>query len=109
MRLKLPQKSQIILKKQAQIIDAKFQHRHTLNAKAKGKTGILLRVDSDMVKNFRINHAAAHDLEPAGPLAHAATSAATKHAAHVDFCRGLRERKKTRTETQIEIGRKKFF
>ena len=61
---KLPQELQIIFEKKAQIVDAIEQHCKALHAEAKGKTAIVLAVDSNVGKHIGVDHAAAQNLEP---------------------------------------------
>ena len=50
-----------------------------------------------------MHHAATHDFQPAGLLAHAAAVAAADHALDVHFGRGLGEGEEGRTEAHFEL------
>jgi len=65
---KLPQESDIIFGKQAHIIDLVLQHGHALNAHAKSKACVRLRVNVAIRQYLRVHHASANDFYPAGVL-----------------------------------------
>ena len=91
--MELPQKLEVILEKQAQIVYAVTQHRQAFHAHAECKTAIGLAIDIDRLKHFGMDHAAAHDLKPARLAAHAATFTIAHHALDIDFCGRLGKRK----------------
>src|SRR6185369_13900271 len=61
--------SQIGFEKRAQIRDAVFQHRETVDAEAEGVTLIARRIDAAHLQHARMHHAGACDLEPILALA----------------------------------------
>ena len=72
----------------------------------KAKPGVALGVVADGLEHRRVHHAAAEDLEPAGPLAHATVQPrpAARSAADVHLGAGLGVREEARTEPQLALG-----
>src|SRR5665647_549429 len=95
----LPQEADVVVVEQAQVGDAVLEHRHALDAQAEGEAAVLLGVVIDELVGCRVDHAGAHDLEPAGVLAGAAALAAAELAAHVDLDARLGEREEVRAHT----------
>ena len=69
---KLVQESQVVLKKQANIVDAVFEHRDALNAHTEGEAGNVLRIVADKSENCRVDHAGTENLQPTGGFANPA-------------------------------------
>src|SRR5688572_16781987 len=108
---KLVQKSQVVLKKQANIVDAVFQHGDAFDAHAEREAGYLLGIVADELEHRRIDHAGAEDFQPARRLAYPAaltglarTAAAADHALNVDLRAGLGKREEARTESDGELA-----
>ena len=95
----LLQKPHIILGIQAQVVDAVFELADAFDAHAECKAGVFVAVDAKILQHFRMHHAAAQDLHPAGMFADAAAAAAADAAIDVHFRAGLGERKIRRPET----------
>ena len=70
----------------------------------KAKPLHLLGVVADEAVDVRVDHAGAHDLEPAGVLAGAAALAAAQLAAHVDLDARLGEREEVRPHADGAVG-----
>ena len=94
------------MKKEPDIVDAKFQHGDALDAHAEGKARDFLRIVADEAKDRRVDHAGAHDLEPAGALAYTTLlpagylpASATEQTTYIDLRAGLGERKIARTKS----------
>src|SRR5262249_43023031 len=66
----LLQEAQVVLVEQPDVLDAPFEERDALDAHAEGEAGVALRVVADGFEQRRMDHAAAEDLDPAGPLTH---------------------------------------
>src|SRR5665647_3358281 len=94
-----PQEADVVVVEQAQVGDAVLEHRHALHTHAEGEAGDLLGVVVDEVVDRGVDHAGAHDLEPAGVLARAAALAAAEPAAHVHLDARLGEREEVRAHT----------
>src|SRR5690554_8101529 len=58
----LPEKAQVILEKQAQIIHAVTQHRQAVQPHAKRKAGITLGINAAKAQYLRMHHAAAGEI-----------------------------------------------
>ena len=69
--LKLRQKPGIVLEKHPNIRDPVTEHRHSLHTHPEREARVALGVDPAGLENFRMDHAAAEDLEPSGALADA--------------------------------------
>src|SRR5665648_536940 len=100
----LPQEADVVVVEQAQVGDAVLEHRHALDAHAEGEAADLLGVVIDELVDCRVDHAGAHDLEPAGVLAGAAALAAAELAAHVDLDARLGEREEVRAHTDGAVA-----
>lgn len=70
--MELLEELQVVLEHQADVVDAVFQHGDTLDADAKGKAGVLIRVDVAVLQNLAVDDAAAQNFDPAGVLAQGA-------------------------------------
>src|SRR5579864_6549289 len=116
---KLFQESDVALKEQLQIIHAINQHGYAVHAHAEGEAGNFLRVIAIVLhelKNVRIDHAAAQNLDPARLLARAARlffrSTATLSTSPADEAgdehlrAGLGEGKKRRPEAGLRVRTK---
>ena len=68
--LKLLQEIQIIIKKQAQIVDAVAQHGKAVEADAEGEAGVAFGVDVHILQDIGVYHAAAADFQPFAVVAH---------------------------------------
>ena len=47
------------------VLDAVFHHDQAVDATAKGKAGVFVRIDVSSFQHVRMNHAAAQQLNPA--------------------------------------------
>jgi ABC-type multidrug transport system fused ATPase/permease subunit len=108
-RSKLREETGVVLEEQTDVGDAVAEHRHSLDAHAKGEARVALRVDAAVPEDLGVNHPAAEDLDPAGVLADPATRARTcvadtEDAAHVDLRAGLDEGEIARAETHGRAG-----
>ena len=63
--LKLLQKVQLTALKMPHILDAVFHHYQAVDAAAKGKTGVFVRIDVSSLQHIRMNHTAAQEFDPA--------------------------------------------
>src|SRR5688572_29116864 len=91
--LKLPQKIQVVFKKQPQIIDAITQHRQTLHTHAERKTCVDIRIHTTGAEHIGMHHPATHHFQPAGLFTYPATLARTLGTLNVHFSRGFCKRK----------------
>src|ERR1044071_2858501 len=66
----LLQKAHVVLREETQIFYVVFEHGDALDAHAERIAAVVLAIDLAVFEHGRINHAAAHDFEPAGVLAH---------------------------------------
>src|SRR3989338_10969219 len=102
--LELPQKSEVVLKKEPYIIYAVFQHGDPLDPHAERKACDFFRVVSDIFEYLRVHHPCAHYLEP--PLASAHTAfvlSAAYHTRYINLGARLREREETRPEAHLRL------
>src|SRR2546423_4731387 len=95
----LPQKAQIILRKQADVGNVEQDHRQPIHPETEGKTSPFFRIISivparlvDRFENGGMDHAAATDLDPLFP-------ALQGPRFYLDFENRFGERKKKRAET----------
>src|SRR5262249_51984990 len=58
-RPELPEKAQIVLEEQSQVVHPVAQHRQSIDAGAEGIAGVTLGVDAARGENVRVHHAAA--------------------------------------------------
>ena len=80
-----------------------FEHGDTLYTHSESESAVLLAVYTGSLQDIRIHHTAAHDLKPACALAYVAALSVTDIAAHIDFCRRLRERKIRRPHPDLAL------
>ena len=85
------QESHIVLKQQSDIVDTVLQHRDPLNTDTECDAGVDVRVNSAVLQNLGMDHAAAEHFNPAGMLAQAAALSAAFKAADVHFNARFRE------------------
>ena len=84
-RLKLGQKSEIILKKKADVINAELKHGNSFNAQAKSKSCNFFNIVSNILKDCGVNHATAENFNPAGPGTNTAAISITNYALYIHF------------------------
>ena len=80
-----------------------LEHGHALHAHAEGEARVALGVVVDEVVQGGVDHAGAHDLQPAGVLARAAALAAAELAVDVDLDAGLGEREEVRPDADAAV------
>src|SRR5262245_23086850 len=95
----LLQEPEVVLVKQPDVADLMPEDRDPLDAEAPGEPGVFLCVVTDRLEHRRVHHAAAADLDPAGPLAHLAAGAVALPAADVDLGAWLGVREEAGPET----------
>src|SRR6516165_5435312 len=100
---KLLQKTQIILPEPADVVDGVLQHDDPLHAHAEGEAGEMSGVITTVLQHHRMHHAGAHDFQPAGPFAQAATFPAANDAVHVHFDGWFGEGKITGTDAHLPL------
>src|SRR4249919_2931815 len=93
----LLEEAHVVLEEAAQIVDAVTQHREALHAHAEGIAGVFLRIDADVAKHVRMDHAAAQHLEPA-------RGSVRLLPGDIDFGGGLSEGEIAGTEAHFEIA-----
>jgi hypothetical protein len=101
---KLRQKSQIIFKKQSQIIDSETQYGHTLDTEPEGKPGVMFIIDPGVRKYLRMYHAAPHDLYPSRVTADTTPFAIAYNARHIHLSRWFRKREIRRPKPDLQIA-----
>ena len=89
--VELLEELQVVLKHQADVVDAVLQHGDALDANAEGEAGILIRVNVAVLQHLAVDDAAAQHLDPAGVLAQGAALAVALEAAHVHLDARLSE------------------
>ena len=87
--IKLAKKTQIVFKKEAQVIHAITKHRHSFNTHAKGETSIFFVIKTDVIKYLGVDHAAAHHLKPTRVTTDTTALATTDDALNIDLGRRL--------------------
>src|SRR5215813_2785083 len=90
-RSKLAQEAQVVGPELADVVDGVAQHGDALRAHAEGETAELCRVVAAVPQHDRMDHAGAHDLQPARLLAQPAALAGADDAVHVHLNRRLGE------------------
>src|SRR5690242_13110687 len=99
----LPCEAHVPVEEVGDVVDAVLEHRHAVDAPAEGEAGVLLAVVLHVAEDFRIDHAGAADLDPAGLLARAAALAAAEHAGEIDLRRRLGEREERRPQAHADL------
>src|SRR5207244_10716865 len=84
-RLKLPVEANVVLIKQAQVLDVVLQQRHPLDSETPGVAGVTIRVDATVAPDLRMDHAAAAGLQPSGTTAAEAPLAEAPPARQVEL------------------------
>src|ERR1700722_20354291 len=79
------------------------------HAHSKGKARPFLRINLTIRQYRGINHAAAHNLNPAGMFTNRTAFTLAKGAGNIHFRAGLGERKKARPETGLNFRPEKLF
>lgn len=104
------EKTKVILEKETNIFDPKFQHGDPLHTHPEGKTGDPPRVIAYKTKNVGINHSSPKDFQPTRTLTHATdlmiltpSSTTAKHALDVNLGAGFCEGEKARTKTDASL------
>src|SRR5713101_4084638 len=85
------------------VVDAVLADGDPFGSHAEGEAAEAFGIIAAVLQHRGVDHAGAHDLQPAAPLAHAATLAATTDAVHVDFDARFREREVARTDAHLPI------
>src|SRR5438093_388286 len=98
----LSQKSQVVLKKQPDIVDPILQHGDSLYPHAESESRKLLRIVADKTKHLGIDHTGTENFQPARRFAHPASLpfqnrsfAAANQTLDVDLSARFGERKET--------------
>src|SRR5699024_8352562 len=81
----LLQEPQVVLKHQADVVDAVFEHGDALDADAERQARVDLGVDAAVLQHAVVHDAGAEDFDPAGMLAQRAALAAAGKAGDVDL------------------------
>ena len=89
--VELPKEPQVVLKHQADVVDAVLEHGDPLDADAEGDARVDLGVDVAVAQHLLVDDAAAQNFDPAGVLAEAAALAVAFKAADVHLDAGLGE------------------
>ena len=95
----LPEKSDVVLEQQPDIIDAVMKHGDPLNAHSEGKARVFLRVVPDMSEHLRVDHTAAEALDPPCFGTDPAPLPAANDASHVNLGTGLGKGEETWSES----------
>ena len=90
-RVELVEETHVVLEIEAQVFHAVFEHRDAFNTHAEGEARVFFGVYAVCPQYVGVNHAAAHDFEPAGTLAHRAALAPAEVARYVDLGRRFGE------------------
>src|SRR5882757_7672338 len=96
------QPAQIGVVEGAQVGDAVFQHRRTLDPHAEGEALVAGGIDAAGLQHLRMDHAAAEDLEPVAVIAQLQLAALAR-TADIDLGRGLGEREEAGTEPDRQV------
>src|SRR5215472_3643270 len=113
----LLQEAEIVLEKDADVVDAMAQHRDAVESEAPRPAGEFFRIVACRAEHVRVDHPAAAHLEPARAFARAAARAVARVARNVDFGGRFGELEIRRAEPRAsicaeempaEIGRKAF-
>src|SRR5262245_4027138 len=101
---KLRQEPQVIPPIQPDIVDRVFQLCDPLGTHAEGEAAAPGRVVAAVAQYDRMDHARAHDFEPAAALAERTPLAGAEDAVHVDFDARLGEREIARSDASLSLG-----
>src|SRR6185437_14572518 len=104
----LAQEAQIVLKKELHVVNAVFELRETVNAKAKRVPGKSAGVVIYKAVHRRIDHARAEKLNPTRMLAQPAAASVTREATGVNLDARLGKGEITRTKTRFGAGPEEF-
>src|SRR5258706_8113776 len=108
----LLEESDITLEEHLNVVDAVVHHSQALAAHSKSETrnpGWVVAVIFDEAEDVGIDHAAAHEFDPAGLFTGAAAFAAADDAADGDVGAGLGKREERREETGLHAGAEQGF
>ena len=67
--LELSQKAEVVVVEQTQVVETKTEEERPLDAHAEREAADPFRIVVDRAEHIRVDHPAAEDLEPPGPLA----------------------------------------
>ena len=101
--LELAEETHVVLEIIPQVLDLPLEHGDTLYTHSESESAVLLAVYTGSLQDIRIHHTAAHDLKPACTLAYVTTLSVADIAAHIDFCRRLREREIGRSHPDLAL------
>src|SRR5260370_7971403 len=85
------------------VVDAVLADGDALRSHAEGEAAEAFGIIAAVLQHRGVDHAGAHDLQPAAPLAHAATLAAAADAVHVDFDAWFGEREVARPTAHLPV------
>src|SRR2546422_3618699 len=101
--LELLQEPDVTLEEQLDVGNVILDHCEAVGAQAEGPARITVGIDAAVAEHFGVDHAAAHQFNPAAPLAHAAAPSVADHATHGYLAARLREGKESRIETRADL------
>src|SRR3982751_4583934 len=82
---KLPEESYVILRGQPEVVDPVFQLTDTFNTHTECEAGVFVGVDAEVLQHFRMDHAAAQDLNPSRMFTNVAAAASADTTVDVHF------------------------
>src|SRR5713101_5118895 len=85
------------------VVDAVLADGDPFRSHAEGEAAEAFGIIAAILQHRGVDHACAHSLQPAAPLAHAAALAAAADAVHVDFDARFGEREVARTDAHLPV------
>ena len=98
------EETQVVVEKQADVVDAVLEHGDALHPQAEGEAGVFFGVVAHGLEDRGMDHARPQDLQPAGGLADPAALAPADDAGDVDFGGGFGEGEIAGAEAQADLG-----
>src|SRR5262245_27986496 len=102
--IELIEEPDVVLEEQSYVVYFVHQGRHAVDAKPERESGELFRIYTHTLEHVRMDHSAAAQLDPSGPLADSASRPAAHKTAEVELRGGLGERKVGGAESSSQPG-----
>src|SRR5215213_2205439 len=101
--LKLFQEPDVVLEKQANVVELIHQRAHAIDSQTKRKPRILLRIHSDGAQHVRMHHSGTAQLDPARVFTNATASALAFETTEIKLRARLGERKVRRAKARHSV------